>query len=151
MWAHKLLFIFDRVMEHSFFHPAAGGRRCCQLCYYYRIFAFFHQLLFIHTNTQSDSLIFCGSGRLWPLTLVYHWVHRLVIQPKWTCAVAGWCDYSTDFFFSVASRKPPQQHVLLLFTWAADDLGKHCQRWFKRQQIWILQQRRNVICETETQ
>ncbi len=56
-------------MEHPFFHSAAGRGRCCQLCYY-RIFAFFHQLFFIHkdthtylhTHTQIDSLIFCSGG-----------------------------------------------------------------------------------------
>lgn len=66
---------------------------------------------------------------LWPLTPVYHWVHRLVIssvseQLEWICAVAVWCDYSTDLFSSdhCQQRKacfsniplPPQQHVLLL-------------------------------------
>lgn len=106
MWSRELLFIFDRVMEHPLFvlqWRGEEGAASCAIIDFLRSFSSCFSSTHTYTHTEWQSYLLWWR-RLRPLTRVYQWVHRLVItsaseQLRWICAVAAWCDYSTDLFF----------------------------------------------------
>lgn len=144
-------------MKHLFSHSGTRAGRCCQLCY-----SSFCILL-----SESDSLIFCGGGGLWPLTRILSLSAQISHHRCYWAAEEALCHCSLMWLLhwprssgrclqkSILLR-PPQQHENIF---EVGDLRKHSQRWLTHQppvtqlayvETWSVKWRHNPLAGNNT-
>lgn len=150
-------------MKHPFSHSWHGeeGAASCVIL----VLAFLHQRLSsscAHRVTVSSSVVAAGCDLRPPS---YHRVHRLVTpavteQLRRLCAIAVWCDYSTDLFPVAAAGRNPyfsdlRNNMRTFLKWAISGStvsdGLHTNAFEKKSSGKTASLCRDVVCEMKAQ